>query len=70
MEMSQGNSLCSYRKQKMSFFSFFYQMGEQECHTGPVWRLAPVRGRGVCGGRVQEGEYGANTVYTVMQMEK
>jgi hypothetical protein len=30
MEMSQGNSLCSYFKQtKISFF-FFYKIGEQE----------------------------------------
>jgi hypothetical protein len=36
MEMSQGNSLCSYLKQtKMSFF-FFCKIGEQEGRTGPV----------------------------------
>jgi hypothetical protein len=38
MEMSQGNSLCSYLKPaKMSFFSFFYKIGEQENGTGSAW---------------------------------
>jgi hypothetical protein len=42
MEMSQGNSLCSYLKQtKMSFF----KNREQEGKTGPVWGLVPVGGR-------------------------
>jgi hypothetical protein len=51
MEISQGNSLCSYlylKQAKMSFlifFSFFlYKIGEQEEGTGParggdVWKL-------------------------------
>jgi hypothetical protein len=38
MEMSQGNSLCSYLKQaKMSFF-FFYKIGGQEDGTDPARR--------------------------------
>jgi hypothetical protein len=37
IEMSQGNSLCSYLKQtKLSFFSF-YKIGEQESRTYSVW---------------------------------
>jgi hypothetical protein len=36
MEMSQGNSLCSYLKQKCYFF-FFYKIREQEGRIGPVW---------------------------------
>jgi hypothetical protein len=44
MEISQGNSLCSYlylKQTKMSFFSFifsffFYNIGEEEGRTGPV----------------------------------
>jgi hypothetical protein len=37
MEMSQGNSLYSYLKQKkMSFFSFI-KIREQESRTGPDW---------------------------------
>jgi hypothetical protein len=36
MEMSQGNSLCSYLKQtRMSFF-FIYKIGEQEGRAGPA----------------------------------
>jgi hypothetical protein len=42
MEVSQWNSLCNYLKQiKMSFFN----IGEQEGKTGPIWKLVPV-GRG------------------------
>jgi hypothetical protein len=55
----------------MSFF-FFYKIGEQEGQTGPAWGvrwLVPV-GEGGGGERMQESEYGANTVYTGMQMEK
>jgi hypothetical protein len=42
MEISQGNSLCSYFKQaKMSFFSsFFYKIGKPKGRKGPgggVW---------------------------------
>jgi hypothetical protein len=37
MEMSQGNSLCSYlKKTEMSLF-FLYKIGEQEGRTVPVW---------------------------------
>jgi hypothetical protein len=45
MEMSQGNNLYSYHKQiKMSFFSFFYKIGEHKSRTGAAWRrLVPVR---------------------------
>jgi hypothetical protein len=42
MEMSQGNSLYSYRKQtKMSFF----KKREQEGKTGSVWGVS-ISGRG------------------------
>jgi hypothetical protein len=44
MEMSQGNSLCSYPKQtKMSFF----KNGRQESKSGPDWELAPVGGEDI-----------------------
>jgi hypothetical protein len=44
IEMSQGNSLCSYLKQaKMSFY-FFYKIGEQEGSPG-----GGVLGKGVGG---------------------
>jgi hypothetical protein len=37
MEISQGNSLCSYLKQtKISFF-FFYKIREQKSRTGSAW---------------------------------
>jgi hypothetical protein len=67
MEVPQGNSLYSYLKQpKMSFF-FFYKIREQEDETGPAWGERCCwywcKGRG-SGERVQEGEYGATTVYT------
>jgi hypothetical protein len=50
MEISQGNSLCSYlylKKAKMSCFSFYlfsYIIGEQEGRTSPAQGggLAPV----------------------------
>jgi hypothetical protein len=36
--MSQGNSLCSYLKQKKKVIFFYYKMGEQEqnrfCQAG------------------------------------
>jgi hypothetical protein len=50
MEITQGNSLCSYLKQaKMSFFSFFfYKIREEEggTGTGPAGggRVIPVGG--------------------------
>jgi hypothetical protein len=41
MEISQGNSLCSYfylKQAKLSFFSFFfYKIREQKSETGPAW---------------------------------
>jgi hypothetical protein len=71
MEMSQGNSLCSYLKQtKMSFFSFFYKIGEQEGWTGPSWGGWYQWERGGGGERVWEGEDSANTVYICMYTEK
>jgi hypothetical protein len=52
MEMSQGNSLCSYHKQtKMSLF-FFYKIGEEEGKRSPVWG---VRGTNICGGKWGNG---------------
>jgi hypothetical protein len=44
MEMSQGNSLCSYLKEKCHFF-FFYKIGEQEGGTGLDWTFG-TSGRG------------------------
>jgi hypothetical protein len=41
MEMSPGNSLYSYLKQKNVIF---FKNGEQENKTGPVWGLVPVGG--------------------------
>jgi hypothetical protein len=66
MEMSQGNSLCSYLKQNVFFTYFFYKIGEQEGGTGPAWRAwHQWEGRG-SGERVWESEYSTNTVYTCM----
>jgi hypothetical protein len=67
MEVTQGNSLCSYLKQaKMSFlFSLFYKIREQEGETGSAWgRTVIAVGGGGSGERVKEDKYGANTVYT------
>jgi hypothetical protein len=58
IEISQGNSLCSYlylKKAKMSFFSFFfYKIREQGGRTGPVggyqWDGSGSRERGQVGG--------------------
>jgi hypothetical protein len=36
MEISQGNSLCSYLKQNKNVIFFFYIIGEQEGGIGPV----------------------------------
>jgi hypothetical protein len=59
MEMSQRNYLCSYYKQtKLSFFFFYKKNRRLE------WSCLGV------GGRVLEGEYGGNTVYSSMQMDK
>jgi hypothetical protein len=47
VEMSQGNSLCSYFKQtKMSFFSF-YKIRKQEGGMCPAWALVAVGGENV-----------------------
>jgi hypothetical protein len=47
MEISQGNSLCSYLKQtKISFF-FFYKIREQKGRMGSSWGLVPVLGEDV-----------------------
>jgi hypothetical protein len=62
MEISQGNSLCSYlnlKQAKMSCFTFslfsffFYKIGDQEGKTIPAQgaRMAPVRERR-CWGKV------------------
>jgi hypothetical protein len=49
MEMSQGNSLCSYLKStKLSFF-FFYKIVEQEGRTGLVWGVGTSGKEGGCG---------------------
>jgi hypothetical protein len=60
MEMSQGNSLYSYLKQK-------------SCHFLQNWRAEHVMSGGlvpVCcveyKERMQEGEYGGNTMYSCM----
>jgi hypothetical protein len=54
----------------MSLF-FLYKTGEQESGTGPFLEgLAPVGGGGGGGERVWKGEYGANTMYSCMKMEK
>jgi hypothetical protein len=42
MEMSQGNSLCSYLKQNV----FFQKQTEEDGKTNPVWGLVPVGGGG------------------------
>jgi hypothetical protein len=73
MEISQGNSLCRYLKEtKKSFFSFtkmsfffFHKTREQDLSRGLV-----AVGRGGGEKRAWEGEYGANTVYSCMKMEK
>jgi hypothetical protein len=43
MEMSQGNSLYSYLKQKCHFLK--NEIGEQEGRIGPVWGIG-ISGRG------------------------
>jgi hypothetical protein len=46
MEMSPGNSLCSYLKKIYIYIYFlFYKTGEQESGTGPALRVG-TRGRG------------------------
>jgi hypothetical protein len=46
-----------------------YKIGEQEIKIGPVWEGLYQWEGGGGGERVCKGEYGANTVYTCMQME-
>jgi hypothetical protein len=65
MEMSQGNSLCSYLKQtKMSFiFSFTKSENKKAEQVLPCRSWYQWEGRRD-GERVWEGEYSANTMYT------
>jgi hypothetical protein len=72
MEISQGNSLCSYVKQvKLSMF-FLFSSTKMENKSAEqilmrwVW-LVPA-GRGRWQGKSIEGEYVANTMYTCMSM--
>jgi hypothetical protein len=44
VEISQGNSLCHYLKQKCHFFSF-KKIVKQECEKGPVWELVAMGGK-------------------------
>jgi hypothetical protein len=65
MEMSQGNYLHRYLKQKYHFFPFFYKIREQEGRKGPAWgggQLVVVGGRRMWEKGVG-GEYGTNSVY-------
>jgi hypothetical protein len=59
MEMSQGNSLCSYLKQTKKF----YTIRKQEGRIGPAWKgwYQWVKGEGEK--MVWEGKYSANIVY-------
>jgi hypothetical protein len=45
MEVSQGNSLCSYLKQANMLFFFFYKIRDQEGRTGLIW-VVGTSGRG------------------------
>jgi hypothetical protein len=67
MEMSQGNSLYSYLKQKCHFFSFTKsenRMAEnRSCLGGEGWYQWELGGGGE---RMWEDEYSINTVYTCM----
>jgi hypothetical protein len=61
LEMSQGNSLCSYLKQtKMPFFFPFTKSENRRAEQV----LSVGRGRGGIGEGDWEGEYSTNTVYT------
>jgi hypothetical protein len=66
VEVPQGNSFYNYLKQaKTSFlFSLFYKIREQEGRMGPGWEGLIPMGEVGGGEKVEEGEYGANTVYT------
>jgi hypothetical protein len=69
MEMSQGNSLCSYLKQtnKKKSTVFPSLTKEQKGRTGPAWEGGWYRWEREGGGeRVWEGKYDANTVSTCM----
>jgi hypothetical protein len=70
MEISQGNSLCDYLKQKMP--SFFFSFTELENRRAKLVLPGGVgtSGRGERWGKVWDGDYGASTVYTCMKMEK
>jgi hypothetical protein len=61
MEMSQGNSLCSYHKLKKCHFSFLLQNRRTEKNRSclRVWYQWEEEG---VGERVWKGEYSANTV--------
>jgi hypothetical protein len=63
MEMSQGNSLCSY---PCHFSFFFYKIRAQEGGTGPsLGGSVPMAGEGGEKG-CNKGELSAKTVYTCM----
>jgi hypothetical protein len=65
MEMSQGNSLCSYHKEtKMSLFSFI-NLGNRRVDQVLSGNMVPVGG-GRRWEKDVQGEYGANTVHTCM----
>jgi hypothetical protein len=67
MEMSQGNSLCSYLKQtKSNFFSFFYKIRKQECGAGHVGHGWYKWDGGGAGERAWEDEYSSNSVCNCM----
>jgi hypothetical protein len=68
-EMSQGNTLYSYLKQKYLFFFFFFLNREQEGKTSPVWG-AGTSGREEDIRKGYEGEYGRNIMYICMKMKK
>jgi hypothetical protein len=67
VEMSQEKSLCRYLKQtKLSFYFVFTQNRRTGGWNRSCLGALVAVGRGGCGERVKEGEYGANTVHTCM----
>jgi hypothetical protein len=44
MEMSQGNSLCSYLKQTKMYFFSFTKLENRKARAGAVWRVESVGG--------------------------
>jgi hypothetical protein len=63
MEMSQGSSQYSYVKQtKMSFFSFIKLENRRAEQVLPLGQV----GNSGRGEDTEEGEYGANTLYTCL----